>query len=113
MVSFALARIPCLCLKKIDRPEVNELQVLCMATEEGGEVVCSVCGQSYKLYFERPSQADREEAAAIVMQALASHHLADEARSAHPQRAFNVPEWSGSPEWSAAALLGGAPLLRA
>lgn len=86
------------------------MQVLCMATEEDGELVCGICGQSYKLYFERPSLADREEAVALVLQALASHHLMDQASSAHPQRAFNVPEWSGSPEWSAAALLGGAPL---
>jgi hypothetical protein len=81
-----------------------------MATEESGEIVCNVCGQRYKLYFERPSVADREQAIALVEQALASHHLNDEESTAHPQRAFNVPEWSGPPEWSAAALLGGAPL---
>jgi hypothetical protein len=81
-----------------------------MATEEGGEIICSVCGQSYKVYFERPSQPDREHAIGIVMQTLANHHLTDDAPSAHPQRPFNVPEWSGPPEWSAAALLGGAPL---
>jgi hypothetical protein len=86
------------------------LQVLCMASEEGGEVICSVCGQSYKVYFERPSQADREHAIEVVMQTLAKHHLTDDRPNAHPQRAFNVPEWSGPPEWSAAALLGGAPL---
>jgi len=81
-----------------------------MATEESGEIVCGICGQNYKLYFERPSQADREQAVGLVLQALWSHHLRDEGRSAHPQRPFNVPEWSGAPESSAAALLGGAPL---
>jgi len=80
-----------------------------MASEENGEIICSVCGQSYKLYFERPSLADREQAVALVMQALMDHHLTDEGRDAHPQKPFNVPEWSGAPEWSAAALLGGAP----
>ena len=86
------------------------MQVLCMATDESGEIVCSVCGQGYKLYFERPSGADREQAIAQVEQALENHHLTDEGPTAHPQRAFNVPEWSGPPECSAAALLGGAPL---
>jgi hypothetical protein len=81
-----------------------------MASEETGEVTCSVCGQRYKLYFERPSPADREQAIAVVLQALMDHHVTDEGPSAHPQRPFNVPEWSGAPEWSAAALLGGAPL---
>jgi hypothetical protein len=86
------------------------LQVLCIATEENGEIVCEICGQHYKLYFERPSGADREQAVSVVMQALANHHREDHGHSAHPQRPFNVPEWSGAPEWSAAALLGGAPL---
>ena len=86
------------------------MQVLCMATEESGEIICGICGQNYKLYFERPSQADREQAVALVLQALWNHHLTEEGRSAHPERPFNVPEWSGAPEWSAAALLGGAPL---
>jgi len=86
------------------------LQVLCIATDECGEIACEICGQSYKLYFERPSLADREQAVTIVMQTLANHHGADGGRSAHPQRPFNVPEWHGAPEWSAAALLGGAPL---
>lgn len=86
------------------------MQVLCMATEESGEIVCGICGQNYKLYFERPSQADREQAVGLVLQALWNHHLIDEGSAAHPQKAFNVPEWSGPPEWSAAALLGGAPL---
>jgi hypothetical protein len=85
------------------------LQVLCVATEAYGEVVCKICGQSYKLYFERSSSADREEAMAAVEQTLTNHHVTKDGRSAHPQRPFNVPEWSGPPEWSAAALLGGAP----
>ncbi|HZD49441.1 MAG TPA: hypothetical protein VE178_11925 [Silvibacterium sp.] len=86
------------------------MQVLCVPTKECGEIVCAVCGERYKLYFERSSQRDREEAIALVLQALANHHAGDEGGSAHPQKPFNVPEWSGRPEWSAAALLGGAPL---
>jgi hypothetical protein len=86
------------------------LQVLCIATEECGEVICKICGATYKLYFERPSQADRDQAVELVMQTLTDHHASENGREAHPQKPFNVPEWSGAPEWSAAALLGGAPL---
>jgi hypothetical protein len=86
------------------------LQVLCIATEECGEVICNVCGENYKLYFERPSRADREKAIELVMQVLAGHHVTESGPEAHPRKPFNVPEWSGPPEWSAAALLGGAPL---
>lgn len=86
------------------------MQVLCVPTEECGEIVCTVCGEQYKLYFERPSLEDREQAIAQVLEVLADHHRADERRDVHPQKPFNVPEWSGRPELSAAALLGGAPL---
>jgi len=85
------------------------LQVLCVATEECGDIVCNVCGKRYKLYFERPSQQEREQAVAMVMEALANHHVTADGQPAHPQKPFNVPEWSGPAEWSAAALLGGAP----
>ncbi|HTD54780.1 MAG TPA: hypothetical protein VK670_05330 [Silvibacterium sp.] len=81
-----------------------------MPTAECGEIVCSICGNQYKLYFERPSWEDREGAIAQVLQVLARHHTADECCEAHPQKPFTVPEWSGRPELSAAALLGGAPL---
>ena len=86
------------------------MQVLCVPTEECGECVCAICGKQYKLYFERPSREDREQAIAQVLRTLARQHGEDEGRAAHPQKPFNVPEWSGRPEWSAAALLGGAPL---
>jgi hypothetical protein len=86
------------------------VQVLCVPTEECGEIICAVCGKQYKLYFERPSQGDREEALSQVLQVLLRHHGEQEGIGAHPQNAFNVPEWSGRPEWSAAALLGGAPV---
>ena len=86
------------------------MQVLCVPTEECGEIMCAICGRQYRLYFERPSQEDREEAVAQVLQALAKHHGDEEGQGAHPRRPFNVPEWSGRPELSAAALLGGAPL---
>ena len=86
------------------------MQVLCVPTAECGEIVCSICGNQYKLYFERPSWEDREGAIAQVLQVLAEHHAGEECDEPHPQKPFTVPEWSGRPELSAAALLGGAPL---
>jgi hypothetical protein len=89
------------------------MQVLCVATEvsdeESSDVTCAVCGHPFKLYFERKSAAERAEATARVEQALASHHDAGDDTSVHPDKPFNVPEWSGRAEWSGAALLGGAP----
>ena len=89
------------------------MQVLCVATSESADIACKICGHQYKLYFARPSQAERIEAMACVEQALAKHHAAGDDRSVHPDKPFNVPEWSGPAQWSAAALLGGAPILAA
>jgi hypothetical protein len=88
----------------------RNVQVLCVPTEESGEVLCADCGKQYKLYFARPSREERDKAIALVLQALAAHHELEEGCGCHPQRPFNVPAWSGKPEMSAAALLGGAPL---
>ena len=85
------------------------MQVLCVATEECADIVCKVCGEGYRLYFERQSQAEREQAVAMVTRALANHHVTANGPLAHPKKPFNVPDWSGPAEWSAAALLGGAP----
>jgi hypothetical protein len=89
------------------------MQVLCVATAESADIACKICGHQYKLYFARPSKAERAEAVARVEQTLADHHAESEDRSVHPDKPFNVPEWSGRAEWSAAALLGGAPILAA
>jgi GTPase SAR1 family protein len=112
MVNGISAPLPCFCSSNTYPGFSGEtkLQVLCVAAGEFGDVVCKLCGEKYKLYFERPSRSEREEAVAVVMQALANHHHAVDGPSAHPKKPFNVPEWSGPAEWSAAALLGGAPI---
>lgn len=89
------------------------MQVLCVSTKESADIVCKICGHQYKLYFERQSPAERAEAVKRVEQTLADHHDAGDDHSAHPEKPFNVPAWSGPAEWSAAALLGGAPPLAA
>jgi hypothetical protein len=84
------------------------MQVLCMANQDFADVTCQVCGEAYKLYFERPS-GGREEAIARVSQALLDHHESGDGTNAHPLKPFNVPAWSGKAQYSGAALLGGAP----
>jgi hypothetical protein len=87
------------------------MQVLCMATEGFADISCKICGQKYKLYFERQSREEREMATSLVEQTLSTHHALGDDASVHPEKAFNVPEWAGLARWSGAALLGGAPLI--
>jgi hypothetical protein len=42
-----------------------------------------------------------------VYEELRDHH-ADQALVAHPESPFTIPDWSGAPQFSGAALLGGA-----
>lgn len=86
------------------------MQVLCVVTDGIADISCKICGQKYKLYFERQSYEERALATSLVEQALTSHHALGDGPPVHPEKAFNVPEWSGLARWSGAALLGGAPL---
>jgi len=85
------------------------MQVLCMTSENFADVECKVCGQKYALYYERKSEAERQEAIERVHQTLVNHHVMGNEPSVHPQKPFNVPEWSGPAHMSGAAILGGAP----
>lgn len=86
------------------------MQVLCVSTEEpDADLSCKICGHKYKLYFERNSAAEQATAMTMVVQTLINHHALGKDGPVHPEIPFNVPEWSGSARWSAAALLGGAP----
>lgn len=87
------------------------MQVLCLASTENVDVQCSICGETYSLYFDRKSADERREAVEQVRETLDGHHdVLGDGVSAHPRRAFNVPEWNGPAHMSAAALLGGAPV---
>lgn len=44
---------------------------------------------------------------AIVHGELCRQHETDKSTAAHPEVPFNVPQWSGAPQYSGAALLGG------
>jgi len=86
------------------------MQVLCKLSDSSSDVHCPICGQGFLLYWERSSRTQQEATRHSIQQALQDHHLDSTDTGAHPEAAFNIPNWSGSPQFSAAALLGGAPL---
>lgn len=86
------------------------MQVLCKLSDSIPDVQCPVCGQGFVLYWERSSRAQQEDARHSIQQALRDQHANNTAPEPHPEDAFNIPSWSGSPKFSAAALLGGAPV---
>jgi hypothetical protein len=87
----------------------THMQVFCLPTSDIADIECNVCGQKYALYFSRKSDEERQIALQMVKEALAGHHEESDEASAHPQNAFNVPEWNGPAHMSGAAILGGAP----
>ena len=87
------------------------MQVLCKSSQAAPDVQCPVCGESFQLFWERTSRTERIQTLNKILQALTDHHnTATEAEpSPHPEGAFNIPSWSGHPQFSGAALLGGFP----
>ena len=86
------------------------MQVLCKLSDSSPDVHCPVCGQGFLLYWERSCRIQQNDTRHSIQQALRDHHIDADLTSAHPETAFNIPSWSGSPNFSAAALLGGAPV---
>jgi hypothetical protein len=86
------------------------MQVLCKLSNTVSDVRCKVCGQGFLVYWSRTSVAEQESTRRHVIEALAKQHTSSNSNSAdvHPRSGFNVPEWSGLPHFSGAALLGGA-----
>ena len=85
------------------------MQVLCKASNTGSDVRCNICGQGFLVYFTRTSVQERAQRRSEIQQALRDHHMSSDHSTAHPTQGFNLPAWSGEPQYSAAALLGGAP----
>ncbi len=90
------------------------MQVLLKRSESNSDIQCTVCGQGFRLYWERTSPAERETMRAIVLGELRTQHTegADNTPTVHPEAPFNMPNWSGSPQFSGAALLGGLSGIR-
>ena len=83
------------------------MQVLCTPSEVSPDIYCPVCYKGFRLHWERTDRAAQQERLLDVYDQLRDHHDGLPL-VAHPQEAFNVPEWSGLPQYSGAALLGGA-----
>jgi hypothetical protein len=87
------------------------MQVLLRQSDSHRDIQCPICGQFFRLYWERTSTAEQNTMRAIVLDELREHHLegdgGDKTTSAHPSGPFNLPSWGGSPQFSGAALLGG------
>src|SRR5271167_4117892 len=72
------------------------MQVLLRKSDEKHDLTCSVCGQGFRLYWERPVPAEQEAMRATVQEELRQHHSgvpADLSPAAHPASPFNVPSW--------------------
>lgn len=83
------------------------MQVLCTPSESSPDIYCPICFKGFRLFWERTDQAAQQERLPDVYDELRDHHEGSPF-VAHPEAAFNVPEWSGLPQYSGAALLGGA-----
>ena len=76
-------------------------------------MTCRVCGQGFRVYWERTSLEEQMAMRAIVLKELEQHHAGDRAPSAHPDLPFNVPQWQGAPQFSRSrTLLGGLSSIR-
>jgi hypothetical protein len=86
-------------------------QVLCKLSNEASDVRCTICGQGFLVYWSRFSRAEQDASRRLIQESLRSQHAhslaSGEATEAHPRTGFNVPEWTGMPDFSAAALLSG------
>jgi hypothetical protein len=88
------------------------MQVLLRKSEEKRDLQCRVCGQGFRIYWERTSLEEQGAMRAIILKELDEHHALDRTASAHPEAPFNVPSWQGLPQFSGAALLGGLSTIR-
>ena len=88
------------------------MQVLLRPSETRKDIECPVCKQTFRVYWERTSDGERETMRAIVLGELKLQHADDQTAAAHPQGLFNLPQWGGQPEFSGAALLGGLSAVR-
>ena len=81
------------------------MQVLCAPSESAPDIQCPVCRKGFRLYWERPHSPERLTTLPEVLEELREQH---KRFGDHPSAQFNIPSWPGLPQFSAAALLGGA-----
>jgi hypothetical protein len=85
------------------------MQVLCKSSNEGSETRCSVCGQGFRLFWERQPASERAQALREIEITLRKHHYNQAGPEAHPQSGFLVGQRNGPIAFSGATLLGKVP----
>jgi hypothetical protein len=88
------------------------MRVLLKKSDEMQDVECSICGQCFRLYWERSSEAERATMRAIIQGELRQQHHTDMTHAAHPSIPFHVPDWSGTPQYAGAALVDSVSRIR-
>jgi hypothetical protein len=88
------------------------MRVLLKKSNEHQDVECSICGQCFRLYWERSSEAERATMRAIIQGELRYQHHSDMTATAHPGIPFYLPDWSVTPQFIGAALVESAPGVR-
>ena len=83
------------------------MQALCTPTEVAPDVSCPICKKGFRLFWERTNRPDQQAALPGILSALREHHV-ENGEAHHAETSFNVPSWPGLPQFSGAALLGGA-----
>jgi hypothetical protein len=86
------------------------MQVLCKISDSASDVHCEICGQGFRVFWSRTAREEQQEALNKVRKALAAHHTGSTQANSHPSTSFNVPEWSGLPQFSGAAILSGSEI---
>jgi len=86
-------------------------QILCKRSNAASDVRCSVCGQGFLVYWAELSRSDRKTVRQQIQEQLREHHAQQfaegGAHDVHPKDGFHLPEWVGSPEYSAASPVSG------
>ena len=83
------------------------MQVMCTPSESSPDIYCPICFKGFRLYWERTDDLARLERLPDVYAELREQHTGSPL-AAHAESGFTIPDWSGMPEYSGAALLGGA-----
>ncbi len=81
------------------------MQVFCKPSDSSPDVHCPVCGQGFLLYWERSCRIQQEDTRHRLQQwpfAIITLTHTDTGKGI-PETAFNIPNWSGLPQFSAAA----------
>jgi hypothetical protein len=84
------------------------MQVYCEDDNRHPDILCSLCGQGFVVYWEGQSRPERSAALLEVERTLRGHHRIQAGRKAHPAHGFLVQER----KYSAAhgpSILGNAP----